>query len=140
MQVPVLLMRHVFVKAEPAFTDVLSGMVTSATNEALFVQSGAFVGLASGVDVSVGATSTTSVAAGVSVAGASVAVGATHLGFGWRGGFRGSLRSAIGKDQCRQRNDNEQFLVHLLPPLIIQWFHPFFTMVRFYFPSKHHHL
>ena len=44
MQVPVLLMRHVLVKAVPPATLVLSGIVTSATKEALLVQSGALVG------------------------------------------------------------------------------------------------
>ena len=44
MQVPVLLTRQVFVKIVPPATLVLSGMVTSATKEALLVQSGTLVG------------------------------------------------------------------------------------------------
>ena len=37
MQVPVLAMRHVLTKVAPPATSVLSGMVTSATNDALLV-------------------------------------------------------------------------------------------------------
>src|SRR6266498_2116584 len=44
MQVPVLLTRQVLVKVVPPATLVLSGMVTSATNEALLMQSGTLVG------------------------------------------------------------------------------------------------
>jgi hypothetical protein len=44
MQVPVLLMRHVFLKLVPATISVLSGMVTSLTNAALFVQLGSLGG------------------------------------------------------------------------------------------------
>src|SRR6266487_3571787 len=44
MQVPLLLTRQVFVKLIPASTLVLSGIVTSITKDALFVQSGIFVG------------------------------------------------------------------------------------------------
>jgi len=44
MQVPVLLTRQVLVNFVPPAIFVLSGMVTSATKEALLVQSGALVG------------------------------------------------------------------------------------------------
>src|SRR5262245_32439755 len=44
MQVPVLLTRQVLVKVVPPATLVLAGMVTSATKEALLVQSGALAG------------------------------------------------------------------------------------------------
>src|SRR5690349_10252298 len=44
MQVPVLLIRHVLVKVVPPAILVLSGIVTSATKEALLVQSAAFAG------------------------------------------------------------------------------------------------
>ena len=44
MHVPVLLTRQVLVKGVPATMLVLSGIVTSATNEALFVQLGSLGG------------------------------------------------------------------------------------------------
>ena len=52
MQVPVFAIRHVLVKIVPPAITVLSGIVTSATKEALFVQLGSLVGLGgSGVRV-----------------------------------------------------------------------------------------
>jgi len=75
MQVPVLLIRQVLVNASPALTLLLSGMVTSATKDALLVQSGALVGRGgSGVAEGVSGLAGDSVAAGASVAGTSVAV------------------------------------------------------------------
>src|SRR5436309_2696837 len=79
MQVPLLLTRQVFVKLIPASTLVLSGIVTSITKDALFVQSGIFVGRGvSAVAVNSGnGVAKVSVAIGVSViwAGKSVWVG-----------------------------------------------------------------
>ena len=58
MHVPVLVTRQVFVKGVPALIVVLSGMVTSVTNDALFVQFGSFVGRGvSGVEVNGGGVS-----------------------------------------------------------------------------------
>jgi hypothetical protein len=74
MQVPVFLTRHVFVKVVPDGTLLLSGMVTSATNEAPLVQSKVFVGMGvSGVEVELASTPSVSVAVGASV-GVAVAI------------------------------------------------------------------
>jgi hypothetical protein len=72
MHVPVFLTAQVLVKMDVARTELLSGTVTSATKDALFVQSGELVGLGvAGVAVTVGG------AAGVSrETSASVDVGA----------------------------------------------------------------
>ena len=52
MHVPVFMIRQVLVKVPPPAISVLSGIVTSATKEALFVQSGALGGrVATGVPV-----------------------------------------------------------------------------------------
>jgi hypothetical protein len=73
MQVPVFLTRQVFVKSVLAGTISLSAMVTSATNAALFVQSGKLVGMGvSGVAAalaSVGGISAVAVGASVATAG-----------------------------------------------------------------------
>jgi len=68
-QVPVFLMRHVFVKAVPEGIMSLSAMVTSWTKAALLVQSGGLVGMGvSGVEVALACTEGVSVAVGASVA------------------------------------------------------------------------
>jgi hypothetical protein len=80
MQVPVFLTRQVFVKVVPAPIAVLSGMVTSATNAALFVQSGALVGMGVpdvGVESGCVVEAEVSVAMEFSGAGVSVAAGAS---------------------------------------------------------------
>ena len=72
MHVPVFLIRQVLVKVTSVLTGVLSGMVTSMTKVALFVQPGTLVGMGvSGVMVIVG-----------EVVGVSVDVGDSVLGLG----------------------------------------------------------
>jgi hypothetical protein len=88
MHVPVFLICQVLVKALPASTTLLSGIVTSATKDALFVQPGSLVGLgAEDVAVTSGVAdgaATTSVApvTGASVAGAAVAIDDGAVGDG----------------------------------------------------------
>ncbi len=74
MHVPVFNTRHVFVNVVPPMISVLSGMVKSITNEALFVQSGALIGLDGGVEVRVASGAEVKVADISVAAGASVAV------------------------------------------------------------------
>src|SRR5215213_11427434 len=71
MQVPVFETRHVLINVVSPAISLLSGMVTSVTNDALFVQSGILVGRGSGVRVDSG------VATDVDVVGASAVVGAS---------------------------------------------------------------
>jgi|SRR6266498_1265501 len=81
MHVPVLLTRQVFVKGAPALISLLSGIVTSVTKDALFVQSGIFVGRGvSAVAVNCGnVVAKVSTAIGVSVFGAGESVWAGAL-------------------------------------------------------------
>ena len=72
MQVPVFKIRHVLVNESSPAISVLSGMVTSVTKEALFVQLGIFVGRGSGVEVDSGVAVDVEVASTSTVAGASV--------------------------------------------------------------------
>ena len=77
MQVPVLLIRQVLVKDSSAPIMLLSGMVTSLTNDALLVQPGSFSGLGmegvegiSGVAV-IGSSASVTPVTGISMVGAS---------------------------------------------------------------------
>jgi hypothetical protein len=76
VHVPVFLTRQVLVKIVPPTTSLLSGIVTSCTNEALFVQSGEFVG-PDGLGVEVSAGCVADVVSEVGALGVSVTVGAT---------------------------------------------------------------
>jgi hypothetical protein len=73
-------MRHVLVNVVPPTMLVLSGMVTSVTNRALFVQSGGLVGMDAST-VGVGGVAGVSVIAGTSggVVAASVVAGASVM-------------------------------------------------------------